>query len=186
MTRQPLVLTIAALLTGCATLVHGPYQDVRIDSNPPGATATIAAQMSERGPGYLDAQKRTITTPATVRLSRDNSYRIEFEKAGYKGAQTQVVSEYDWFWPPVNIFEFVGALPSADVKDSNLGVRFAETTFYELPKGALGAFGRAVRVFIPDALLGNSFKLKEKDSGFWSDWHALETPAITAQLQPGS
>ena len=187
MTRQPLVLATAVLLGGCATLVHGPYQDVRIDSNPPGATATIAAQLSERGPGYLDTQKRTVTTPATVRLSRDNSYRVEFDKPGYKVVSTQIVSEYDWLWGQITCgpCEAVGALPSYDVHDRNLAVRFAENAFYEVPKGFFGACGRALRVFSPDALLGSAFKLKEKDSGYWADWHALETPTISAQLEPG-
>ena len=41
-----------------------------------------------------------MTTPATVRLRRDNNYRIELEKPGYKIGTTQVVSAYDWLWAP--------------------------------------------------------------------------------------
>jgi len=189
MTRQPLVLVATcALLGGCATVVHGPYQDVRIDSVPSGATASIAAQGSERGPGYLDTEKRTVTTPATVRLLRDNNYRVEFQKPGYKLASAQLVSEYDWFWGTITCgpCEAVGALPDYDVKDKNLGVRFVETAFYEAPRALIGGIGKTLRIFSPDALLGNSFKLKEKDSGYWEDWHALGTPEITAQLEPGS
>ena len=45
MIRQATFLAVAvAALSGCATLVHGPYQDVMIDSNPPGAKATVTAQ----------------------------------------------------------------------------------------------------------------------------------------------
>ena len=190
MTREPLVLAAAlALCGGCATIVHGPYQNVRIDSNPPGATATISAQMSERGPAYLDSEKvRTVTTPATVRLLRDNTYRVEVEKPGYQTASTQIVSEYDWFWATMTCgpCEAVGALPSYDVKDQNIGVRFLENAFYEYPKGFIGGWGKGLRIFSPDALLGNSFKLKQKDSGYWTGWHALGTPEITATLEPGS
>src|SRR4030095_3013733 len=40
MPRQATFLAAAlAALSGCATFVHGPYQDVVIDSNPPGAQA---------------------------------------------------------------------------------------------------------------------------------------------------
>jgi hypothetical protein len=93
MTRQAMFLAVAlAALSGCATVVHGPYQDVTIDSNPPGAKATVSAQTSERGPGYLDKEKQVVTTPATVRLRRDNTYRVEVEKPGYKIWTSQVVS----------------------------------------------------------------------------------------------
>jgi hypothetical protein len=190
MTREPFVLAAAlALLGGCATLVHGPYQNVRIDSNPPGATVTIAPQVSERGPGFLDDQKtRTVTTPATVRLLRDNTYRLEVQKPGYKTASKQIVSSYDWLWAPVTCgpCEAIDQLPSPDVKDQNIAVRFVETAFYELPKGFFGAFGKTFRIFSPDALLGNSFKLTDKDKGVWSDWHGLGTPEVTATLEPGS
>jgi hypothetical protein len=175
-----------AVLSGCATLVHGPYQDVRIDSNPPGATATISPQTSQRGPLFLDTRKQTVTTPATVRLLRDNNYRIELEKPGYKATTSQVVSEYDWLWAPipVNPAEAVGALPVFDMKEHNAAVRFAEAAFYEYPVGAIRAFGRAMRVFNPDALLGNGFKLKNKDAGYFDNWHALETTDVAATLQP--
>ena len=189
MKREPLVLaTTLALLGGCATIVHGPYQDVRIDSNPPGATATIAPQLSERGPGFLDTEKtRKVTTPATVRLLRDNSYRVEIEKPGYKTASTQIVSEYDWFWGQITCgpCEAVGALPSYDMKDHNVAVRFAESVFYEYPKGFIGGWGKGLRLVSPDAMLGSTFKLKEKNSGYWSGWHGLGTPEIRPTLEPG-
>jgi hypothetical protein len=190
MKREPLVLAAAlALLGGCATIVHGPYQEVRIDSDPPGATATISPQLSERGPGYVDTEKtRTVTTPATVRLLRDNSYRVEIEKPGYKIAQTQIVSEYDWLWGTVTCgpCEAVGALPTPDMKDSNGAVYFLEQAFYEYPRGFIGGWGKGLRLFSPDALLGSSFKLKEKDSGYFEGWHGLGTPEIRPTLERGS
>src|SRR5262249_59230674 len=101
MTRQVTISTVAlAMLSGCATLVHGPYQEVMIDSNPPGAQATVAAQTSERGPLFVDQQKQTVTTPATVRLRRGNSYRVELEKPGDKNGTEQGGSEDDWLWGP--------------------------------------------------------------------------------------
>ena len=121
MIRQATFLAVAvAALSGCATVVHGPYQDVMIDSNPPGAQATVTAQLSERGPLFVDKEKQTVTTPATVRLRRDNNYRIELEKPGYKVATTQVVSAYDWLWAPVSCgpCEAVGALPTYDMSDA--------------------------------------------------------------------
>jgi hypothetical protein len=187
MKREPLVLAAAvALLGGCATIVHGPYQDVRIDSDPPGATATISPQLSERGPGYVDTEKsRKVTTPATVRLLRDNSYRIEIDKPGYKIAQAQLVPEYDWLWGGITCgpCEAVGALPNYEMKDRNLGLVFLERTFYEYPKNFIGGWGKGLRIFSPDALLGSTFKLKEKDAGYWADWHGLGTPEIHPVLE---
>ncbi len=187
MKREPFVLAaLLALASGCATVVHGPYQDVRLESNPPGATATVAAQTSERGPLFLDDKKQKVTTPATVRLRRDNTYRVEFEMPGYKLGNAVIVSEYDWLWAPISCgpCEAVGELPTYDMSDRNVAVRFAQAAFYEYPVGMLRGFGQALRIFSPDALLGNSFKLKAKDSGYWSDWHALGTPEIVATLEP--
>src|SRR5262249_6013708 len=112
----------------------------------------------------------------------------EMEKPGYKVATTQVVSEYDWFWGQVTCgpCEAVGALPTyeEDLKDRNIGVRVAEAVFYEYPRGFFRAWGRGLRIFSPDPLLGSPYKLKQKDSGYWEGWHGLGTPDITANLEP--
>jgi hypothetical protein len=186
MGRHPLCFaSLLALLSGCATLMHGPYQDVRIESDPPGAKATISPMISARGPAYLDDKKQTVTTPATVRLRRDNTYRVEVEKSGYKIGNSQVLSSYDWLWSPLPCgpCEAVGELPSADVKESSAPVQFANA-LYEYPKGGIKAFGYTLRLFSPEALMGNSFKLKPADGGFFSDWHGLGEPSVAAKLEP--
>lgn len=187
MKRSPLLLAATmALMSGCATLVHGPYEDVRIDSNPSGATVTVSAQQSERGPNFLDEKKHTATTPAIIRLRRDNTYRVEVQKQGYKIANAQVVSAYDWLWAPFSCgpCEAVGALPTYDMKERSLPVRFAQAAFYEYPVGAVRSFGKVLRIFSPDALMGNAFKLKSKDDGYFANWHGLGTPEIVANLEP--
>jgi hypothetical protein len=188
MTRQAMLLAVACgALSGCATLVHGPYQDVTIDSNPPGAKATVAAQTSERGPGYVDKEKQVITTPSTVRLRRDNTYRVEVEKEGYKIGSNQVVSSYDWVWAFPSLCgpcDAIGALPTYDMSDRPLAVRFAQAAFYEYPVGMFRAFGKALRIFTPDALLGNAFKLQGKDDN--QNWYGLGTPTVDTPLEPTS
>src|SRR5262245_60727116 len=187
MTRQATLLAVAfAALSGCATVVHGPYQEVLIQSDPPGAQATVTAQSSERGPLFVDTQKQTVTTPATVRLRRDNTYRVELQKEGYKIGTVQVVSAYDWLWAPVACgpCEAVGALPTYDMSEYSLPVRFLQNAFYTYPVGAVRSIGKAVRLISPDALLGNSFKLKSKDGGYFENWSGLETPTIQASLEP--
>jgi hypothetical protein len=188
MRRQAsLVASVLVFLGGCATVVHGPYQDVRIDSVPAGATATVSPMTSERGPLFLD-KPQTVTTPATVRLHRDNTYRVEIQKPGYKIATSQLVSSYDWVWAPVACgpCEAVGDLPTYDMKDHALPVRFLQAVFYEYPRGFIRAIGRGFRILSPDAVLGSAFKLKPKDGGFWSNWTALETPQLSASLEPTS
>lgn len=178
-----MTLGLGLWLSGCSTIVHGPLQEVRIDSNPPGATATISAVDSQRGPGYFD-EKQSVTTPAVVKLRRDNNYRIEFEKAGYAGSRAELESHYDWFWGQVTcgLCEAVGDLPDVVTPESSLPVRIFGSAFYEYPKGFIGAWGKGLRLFSPDALLGNSFVLKPKDAGFWDDFHGLGSPQITATL----
>jgi hypothetical protein len=176
----------AFLLGGCATMVHGPYQTVRIESDPPGATANVSATLSERGPQFLDPQKQTVTTPATLRLRRDNTYRVELLKPGYKVGSTRVVSSYDWFWTPYlcGPCEAAGQLPTYDLKGRPLPLRFLEAAFYEYPKGFFRAWGYGFRIFNPEALLGNAFKLKPDKGGAFSNWHGLGEPTVSARLEP--
>lgn len=188
MKRRALFLASVAIgIGGCATVVHGPYQNVRLESDPPGATATISPMLSERGPLFLDPKKeQKITTPAVVRLRRDNSYRVEYSKPGYKIASSKLVSSYDWVWAPVTCSpcEAIGALPTFDLKDRPLPLRFVEAAFYEYPKGFVRGWGRGVRIFSPDALLGTSYKLKPEKAGYFSNWHALGTPSLSTRLEP--
>src|SRR5579871_5440773 len=100
--RGVLGACLIMLLGGCATVIHGSYQEVRIESTPPGAPAIVTAQASERGPLFLDTQKHRVTAPATVRLLRDNTYRVELQKPGYKIATAQIVASYDWLWAPIS------------------------------------------------------------------------------------
>jgi len=181
------VASLLAFVSGCATLIHGPYEDIRVESDPPGANVTVSPLASERGPGYLDPQKQyTATTPATVRLRRDNSYRVEVSKTGYKIGTAKVVSEYDWIGAPevCGPCEAVGELPTYDLKGKPLPVRFLESVFYEYPRGFIRAWGRGLRVFAPQALIGTAFKLKPEDGGFFSNWHGMGTPVVTAHLEP--
>jgi hypothetical protein len=185
--RALFLASALVFLGGCATLIHGPYQDVTLESTPPGATATVSPTLSERGPAFLDPKKTyTVTTPATLRLRRDNTYRVELQKPGYKLASTKVVSSYDWLWAPVvcGPCEFVGDLPTADLKQRPLPVRFLEAAFYEYPRGFIRGWGRGMRIFSPEALMGTSFKLRPDQAGFFTDWHGLGTPRVAATLEP--
>lgn len=67
------------LLGGCATMVRGGTQQVSLNSNPPGAEATI------------DDHLRVIT-PATVELTRSDDHQIVIRKPGYHDATVTLTS----------------------------------------------------------------------------------------------
>jgi hypothetical protein len=174
-----------SLATGCSTLFHGPTQQVRIESDPPGAEATITPQTSQRGPTFLIEGDKTVRTPATVELRRDTFYRVEFMKEGYKLGTAKVRSEYDFVNAPIvcGPCEAVGALPRPDLQDRPLGLRFL-SAFYTYPVGAIGALGQALRLVSPEAILGHAFKLKAEDDGYFDQFSGLGTPTVRQRLDP--
>jgi hypothetical protein len=185
--RSTIATAFLALATGgCSSLVHGPMQDVRVESNPPGAAITIFPQQSQRGPLFLEEEQIKGTTPTTVRLRRDTNYRVEFQKEGYVIGEKKIVSRYDWAFAPFACgpCEAVGELPKYDMKEHVWPVRFAEAAFYEYPVGAVRSVGGALRVLSPEALMGHSFKLKAEDDGYWQNWHGVGTPVLAVDLAP--
>ena len=72
-TAYCLMTTTLALSSGCATVISGSTQKIRVTSNPPGAKVDI-------GEGAY-----TATTPAELNVRRNqNGYVIRVDKAGYK------------------------------------------------------------------------------------------------------
>jgi hypothetical protein len=64
----PLLVTFLA--TGCATVLHGSRQNVRVETDPPGATASAVG--------------RKITTPGVLKLPRkEKTLEVLVEKDGY-------------------------------------------------------------------------------------------------------
>lgn len=66
-----LALGLSAVLTGCATVVRGSKDSVRIESNPSGAQVHLSNGM-------------TGVTPVTFELPRKDSVKVEFQKEGYE------------------------------------------------------------------------------------------------------
>src|ERR1035441_2144133 len=62
---------LAPLLAGRATVIHGTRQNVRVETDPPGATASAGGQK--------------ITTPGVLTLKRkEKALEIVVEKEGYE------------------------------------------------------------------------------------------------------
>lgn len=73
MTRILAALLVAALLTGCASIIHGSRQDVRVMSSPSGAVVRV------------NLNNQATTTPGVLTLNRKEvAYVLTFEKEGYK------------------------------------------------------------------------------------------------------
>jgi hypothetical protein len=91
MRALPLSLTLfligtAAALSGCASLIHGDHQSVRIWSTPNGATVVV------------DNRIHT-TTVGTVDLSRLEDHTAVFEKEGYEPLTLKIErSMSKWVW----------------------------------------------------------------------------------------
>ena len=68
--RLALILLLFGLTTGCASILQGPHQDIRVETDPPGARVTGAGQ--------------TITTPGALNFRRDaKELDVFVEQEGY-------------------------------------------------------------------------------------------------------
>ena len=82
---------------------------------------------------------------------------------------------------------------AALLEAAGLDARVLGSSFLEKARALLDAgdtdaadlsFGYALRLFNPEAYLGNSFKLKPADAGFFNGWHGLGEPTIASKLEP--
>jgi uncharacterized protein YceK len=97
------LLAIALLLSGCATLFTGTDANVKVTADPGTANAVIKTQ---GGQVVYDG-----AVPATVKLPKKNSYTVEITQAGYK-TQTVFISQgvTGWFWGNLCLGGVVGML----------------------------------------------------------------------------
>jgi PEGA domain len=99
----PLFYTIPLLLllAGCATIVSGPCQVVRVSSNPPDAMVTVDG--IERG-----------ATPTPICLSRDRDHVVAIDLPGYKHYEISVTRTVNgWFFGNLVIGGAVGMIIDA-------------------------------------------------------------------------
>jgi len=73
---------VAVLFVGCATIFKGSHANVRMNSEPSGATVMI---------NNIDHGK----TPITLSLSRTKDYTITFKMDGYKDVNMEVNKHFD-------------------------------------------------------------------------------------------
>lgn len=81
------------LLSGCATLIHGPSQSIRVESEPSGAQVEIDGRPVGE-------------TPTTVDLKRDQDHRVRLHHTGHE-PHTVTLQRSRSLWATVNILNLV-------------------------------------------------------------------------------
>ena len=108
-------ITVSVLTAGCATLISGRTQGIRVRSNPPGATVTVEP-----------SGERT-TTPGTLSLRRSGApYRLLFELQGHARQSVMLTTSTNaWTWANL----VVGIVPGIFLMfvDSSTGAELALT-----------------------------------------------------------
>ncbi len=70
---------VAAMVSGCASIIHGSRQDIRVVSNPSGAVVRV------------NLNNTATTTPGVLNLNRKEiAYVLTFEKQGYKPVEVSL------------------------------------------------------------------------------------------------
>ena len=109
-------LLLLLFLPGCATLVSGSKQDIKIASKPEGSNFKVE-QLTVSGPIlYLEGM-----TPSSVSFNRKNSYLVTLSQQGYESEEIPV--EYGrqngWIW--LNFITFPLGTVIGIVIDSSTG-----------------------------------------------------------------
>ena len=90
------LLCFVAVITGCATIMHGPRQDVGISSSPAGAMVTIDGVTYGK-------------TPVITNLKRNDNHIVKIELAGYEPYETTLTKKLDgWVWGNIVIGGLIG------------------------------------------------------------------------------
>lgn len=88
------ILVLIPVIYGCATIVRGSNQDVRVTSDPPNARVIVNGE--DRG-----------ETPTTLNLDTGRNYQIEFTKEGMDSETVNVTQDFTVGWPIFgNIFSW--------------------------------------------------------------------------------
>jgi hypothetical protein len=90
MRQLPTFVLVLTACSACATLIRGSTQAVRLESDPPGASA------------FVDGQ--TFTTPAEVQLGRSAAHVVRFSKPGYEDAERVIGQRMSTAWTMLDAF----------------------------------------------------------------------------------
>ena len=94
-----LVAAAAAIaLSGCASIVSGTTQELKISSNPVGAVVYIGTMVTSNGQSTMVNRVAVGQTPMTVKIYRKDG-AISLEKPGYQTVQLPLTTRMNkWVW----------------------------------------------------------------------------------------
>jgi hypothetical protein len=104
---------VTVYASGCATLIRGDTQKIRVETDPPGATVKV--------------NDKTYTSPATVPLKRSEEYKVMIAKEGYRTVTFGMKATWDGASLPGVI------LPGGSVSVAADRASGADLKFYDLP-----------------------------------------------------
>jgi hypothetical protein len=156
--RRPLggllFVALAPLASGCATVIHGTRQNVRVETDPPGATASAGDQR--------------ITTPGVLKLKRkEKALEIVVEKEGYETRRVALTrKDSGWQW-----LNMIG-IPAGIVAGASVGHTNDEGL--DFSGAATGAVVGGV------VLSGAGFLIDYGDGAAYK----LDPPLVVVRLEP--
>ena len=134
----------SALLHGCATIVAGSSQELTFQTEPEGATVSVAGKALGR-------------TPLTTEVSRDKNLSLTFEKEGYKPYTTQLSTTLNgWFWGNIVFGGFLGSTTDGvsgsihEYSPSQYFVTLSPAAPYALQNNYAGDIKQIIMAFGPE------------------------------------
>ena len=86
-----------AVVTGCASIMHGSSQEMSFQSSPEDVTVTVGGRIIGK-------------TPITSRLDKKSGQTVIFTKDGYKPVTMALTTSLDpWFWGNIVLGGFIGS-----------------------------------------------------------------------------
>ncbi len=106
----------AAFVSGCASMNSGTTQQIKINSNPPGATVYTALKSTKDNKPVILKKVAVGVTPLTVTLSRKDG-AVFLEKEGFEPTEISLTTKMNpWVWGDI----LLGSLLSTSI-DSSTG-----------------------------------------------------------------
>ncbi len=110
-TNSLIILTVTALLTSCASIIHGPNQTVDFSSQPSGAKISIDGKDYGVTPKSLDLKRKG---RLKGEISTKKEYAVKVEMEGFYPYEIKIKREMDgWFLGNILFGGLIGIIVDA-------------------------------------------------------------------------